>query len=96
MSVTSFHTMSLPQPAAHSSASSDCGMTLLDYFAGIALQGIIASTHNCSPEACAQMAYQYGDAMMGAREAWAAAQAQQNLERDPLLAHEAERTRFTT
>lgn len=97
MPVTSFHTMPHPQPIEHSAAR-DCepGLTLLDYFAGVALQGIIASTHNCSPEACARAAYQYGLAMIGAREAMEAAQSRDDATCDPLRATDPDRSRFTT
>lgn len=49
------------------------GMTLRDYFAAKAMQGIIASTPDrmpCPPdEATATRAYRYADAMLKAREA---------------------------
>ena len=48
------------------------GMSLRDYFAAAALAGIsgdgIPGSHH-RPEATARMAYDYADAMLGAREA---------------------------
>jgi hypothetical protein len=48
------------------------GMTLRDYFAAAALQGILAQPleSDCafSPELCAGSAYEYADAMLAARK----------------------------
>lgn len=48
------------------------GMTLRDYFAAAALQGLIAVTVNNDyfpdPKKCAEMAYQYADAMLLQRD----------------------------
>ena len=53
------------------------GMDLRDWFAGMALQGMLAYSHvgpngnyheNCSTEACVDCAYQYADAMMEQRQ----------------------------
>jgi hypothetical protein len=54
------------------------GMSLRDYFAAKALQGMLAYSHvnaqngnyheNCSLEDCAMQAYEYADAMLKARE----------------------------
>jgi len=52
------------------------GMTLRDYFAGQALQGMIASHglahsawNTAAPDANASLAYQIADAMLAARDA---------------------------
>jgi len=50
----------------------ECGMTLRDYFAANALQGMIAADYNLAPEyvpSIAASAYLLADAMMKAREA---------------------------
>lgn len=66
---TSAQHISVPcLPDTATTPMNDIGMTLLDHFAITALQGIIASTHNCSPEACARLAYEYGVAMLHARK----------------------------
>jgi hypothetical protein len=49
----------------------DKGMTLRDYFAAAAMQGMISSTHedfDASSDACARQAYKYADAMLEARK----------------------------
>jgi hypothetical protein len=48
------------------------GMTLRDYFASAALQGLLATDLNCAPEyvqSIADSAYVMADAMLKAREA---------------------------
>jgi hypothetical protein len=57
---------------------SHAGMSLRDYFAAAALQGMLAYRHvnptngnyheNCSLDDCAMQAYEYADAMLAARE----------------------------
>lgn len=44
----------------------DNGMTLRDYFAAKAMQSLVIDT---MPNKCAELAYQYADAMLKAREA---------------------------
>ena len=49
----------------------DTGMTLRDYFAAKALQGLLATDLNCAPEyaqAIADSTYVMADAMLKARE----------------------------
>ena len=48
-------------------ASSEGGITLLDYFAGLAMQGL-ASTRNYNPEDIAKIAYYFAEEMMKERE----------------------------
>lgn len=43
------------------------GMTLLDWFAGQALQGYLANGYDCTPEELALLSYQVGRAMIHAR-----------------------------
>lgn len=56
---------------ADSGEPGDTGMTLRDYFAAKALQGLIASFPTSLPPAvmASEAAYQYADAMLKAREA---------------------------
>lgn len=49
-------------------ADSGASIGLLDYFAANALNGILASTHNCSPQVCARLAYEYASAMLSERQ----------------------------
>ena len=44
------------------------GMTLRDYFAAKAMQGMLAPRRNLSPDTLAHCAYQMADAMMEARK----------------------------
>jgi hypothetical protein len=47
------------------------GMSLRDYFAAAAMQGMISSAHedfDASSDACARQAYKYADAMLEARK----------------------------
>lgn len=45
------------------------GMTLRDWFAGQALQGLLASgPHDINPREYAQDSYEYADAMLAARQ----------------------------
>jgi hypothetical protein len=46
----------------------DPGMTLRDWFAGMALQGLLASGKCRSPEDAYEGAYKYADEMLKARE----------------------------
>ena len=45
------------------------GMTLRDYFAAQALQGLVTTESNSSVEKHAEIAYRLADAMLRAREA---------------------------
>lgn len=45
----------------------DPGMTLRDWFAGMALQGMTAN-HDCQVNPAAEKAYRYADAMLAARK----------------------------
>jgi len=45
------------------------GMTLRDYFAATALQGILATNPDYFPREIVTMAYKYADTMMEARNA---------------------------
>jgi hypothetical protein len=50
--------------------SSEPGMTLRDYFAAKAIQGMLSSIETtCSFDDAAMCAYRYADAMLAAREA---------------------------
>jgi hypothetical protein len=44
------------------------GMTLRDYFAAAALQGILAYYIDVSPAKVAKVSYEYADAMLAARK----------------------------
>ncbi len=54
-------------PYTASSGVTHIGMTLRDWFAGMAMQGAIATEPNCSAADIAAGAYQMADAMMRAR-----------------------------
>lgn len=57
-------------PSNWSDGSSTPGMTLRDYFAASAMQGMIADPNGCgSVGTIAKCAYEYADAMLKAREA---------------------------
>jgi hypothetical protein len=45
------------------------GMTLRDYFAAKAMQGLLANSQDIPFKLCAHEAYEYADAMLKAREA---------------------------
>lgn len=65
------HTVNTHMPAHYYPATSDHhpGMSLRDYFAAKAMQGVLASHHNNnSPRGVAKMAYKCADAMLAARE----------------------------
>ncbi len=44
------------------------GMTLRDYFAAAALQGILANPIDVRPETVVKASYEYADAMLAARK----------------------------
>ena len=46
----------------------DSGMTLRDYFAGQALQGLLARSSGDAPSYCPKRAWELADAMLAARE----------------------------
>lgn len=46
----------------------DGGMTLRDYFAAKALQGLISNSLNGTPDGAAKIAYEFADAMLKHRE----------------------------
>lgn len=52
----------------HNGTFTQYGITLLDHFAGLAMQGIIASGKTITPENCASWAYKVADAMLTARK----------------------------
>jgi len=49
-------------------ANAPQGMTLRDYFAAAALQGILANPIDASPELVVKSSYKYADAMLSARK----------------------------
>lgn len=55
-------------PAFPTPLRSNDGMTLRDYFAAQAVQGLLASETNAPLEVFAKQAYKVADAMMKARE----------------------------
>ena len=59
-------------PSEHMATPGRSGMTLRDYFAAKAMQGMIAADYNLAPEyvpSIAASAYVLADAMLKAREA---------------------------
>lgn len=46
------------------------GMTLLDHFAGLVMQGMLAASENYPASELAGYAYQVADAMLKEREKW--------------------------
>lgn len=40
------------------------GMTLRDWLAGMAMQGLLAGDSSNTPDVCAEWAYKYADAML--------------------------------
>jgi len=62
------HTAAFPAPAGVSHITEQ-GMTLRDYFAAKALQGLISTEGAGSAERYAEISYKLADAMLKAREA---------------------------
>ena len=58
-----------PYTEANGANSGDVGMTLRDYFAAKAMQGMLASDVNATRHIFAAQAYAMADAMLEAREA---------------------------
>ncbi len=56
-------------PAVRFSDSGDKGMSLRDWFAGMALQGLIGISNGLSASALPAAAYELADAMLKRREA---------------------------
>ena len=56
-------------PQGHSANENPQGMTLRDYFAAKAMQGLLSSDVNAPLETFAKQSYKVADAMMKAREA---------------------------
>ncbi len=62
-------------PKGHSANENPQGMTLRDYFAAKAMQGLVTASHNdggcvkCDDKYIAPLAYEIADEMMEAREA---------------------------
>jgi hypothetical protein len=56
-------------PYYHPDLGGAAGMTLRDYFAAKAMQGLIAGDRNYTKEKFATVAYDLADAMLKAREA---------------------------
>jgi hypothetical protein len=59
--------LAFPQTSASANTTDWCGMTLRDYFAAKAMQGLIASKEFFDMTSCAREAYEFADVMLEAR-----------------------------
>jgi hypothetical protein len=67
--MTEFNQPTNPQAFPNPHRTDLTGMTLRDYFAAKAMQGMMAEVHDPNCEYIAQTAYKMADAMLKAREA---------------------------
>lgn len=57
-------------PTKQPLSSDFLGLTMLDHFAGLAMQGMLAASENYQTSELAEYAYQVADAMLKERERW--------------------------